>query len=48
MKLGPGLSFSWKCVPGVTNVKSCIPKATGISSLEVVDGTSLDVGLGSK
>ena len=44
MKLGSGLSFSWKRAPGVTNVKSCIPKAIGISSLEVVDGTNLAVG----
>lgn len=30
MKLGPGLSFSWKRALGVTSVKRKISRATGI------------------
>jgi hypothetical protein len=30
MKLGPGLTFSWKRALGVTKVKRSIAKATGI------------------
>ncbi|MEI7755676.1 MAG: hypothetical protein WCJ32_14750 [Actinomycetota bacterium] len=30
MKLGPGLSFSWKRALGVTSFKRKIAKATGI------------------
>ena len=30
MKLGPGLSFSWKRALGVTSAKRKISKATGI------------------
>ena len=30
MKLGPGLSFSWKRALGVTKAKRSIAKATGI------------------
>ena len=30
MKLGPGLSFSWKRAVGVTKAKRRIAKATGI------------------
>jgi hypothetical protein len=30
MKLGPGISFSWKRALGVTKAKRSISKATGI------------------
>jgi hypothetical protein len=30
MKLGPGLSFSWKRALGVTSAKRRVSKATGI------------------
>lgn len=30
MKLGPGISFSWKRAVGVTKAKRSIAKATGI------------------
>ena len=30
MKLGPGLSFSWKRALGVTKLKRSIARATGI------------------
>ena len=33
MKLGPGLSFSWKRAPGVTRAKRRVSKKTGILSL---------------
>ena len=30
MKLGPGLTFSWKRALGVTRVKRAISRATGV------------------
>ena len=30
MKLGPGLSFSWKRALGITKLKRAIARATGI------------------
>ena len=48
MKLGPGLSFSWKRALGVTKAKRSIARATGIPTTRSGRRNKLGLWMGMK